>query len=113
MEIGSSLFDKEGAEIVPSIMKKAEERGVKIHLPTDFVTADKFAKDATLGAATVKSGISEGLLGLDIGPESTAAFAGVVARAKMVVWNGPMGVFEFDAFASGTKVDSRKLSRCC
>ena len=67
MDIGSSLFDKDGAGIVPSIMQKAKERGVKIHLPVDFVTADKFAPDATVGHATVESGIPEGQLGLDIG----------------------------------------------
>ena len=67
MEIGSSLFDEAGAAIVPDIMKKAEERGVKIHLPTDFITADKFAPDATVGTATLESGIPDGHLGLDIG----------------------------------------------
>ncbi len=103
MEIGSSLFDEEGAKIVKGLMEKAEQRGVTIHLPTDFVTADKFSKDAAVGAATVESGIPEGHLGLDIGPESAKAFAAVVARAKMVVWNGPMGVFEFDNFSNGTK----------
>ena len=67
MEIGASLFDEEGAKIVKGLMEKAEERQVKIHLPTDFVTADKFSADATVGAATVESGIAEGLLGLDVG----------------------------------------------
>eukprot|EP00750_Incisomonas_marina_P015377 INCI18202.1.p1 GENE.INCI18202.1~~INCI18202.1.p1 ORF type:complete len:496 (-),score=126.39 INCI18202.1:681-1982(-) len=103
MEIGASLFDEEGAKIVKGLMEKAEERQVKIHLPTDFVTADKFSADATVGAATVESGIAEGLLGLDVGPESTKVFAEVVSRAKMIVWNGPMGVFEFSAFANSTK----------
>ena len=67
MEIGASLFDADGAKIVPSIMQKAKERGVTIHLPTDFVTGDKFSKDAAVGAATVDGGIADGLLGLDIG----------------------------------------------
>ncbi|MFH4980585.1 hypothetical protein AB6A40_007294 [Gnathostoma spinigerum] len=101
--IGKSLFDEEGAKIVPDLMKKAEEKHVKIHLPTDFVVGDQFAENAKYKIADLKSGIPENELGLDIGPETTKAFADVVSRAKTIVWNGPAGVFEWENFAKGTK----------
>ncbi|CAG5105180.1 Oidioi.mRNA.OKI2018_I69.chr1.g1905.t1.cds [Oikopleura dioica] len=103
MEIGGSLFDEDGAKIVPKLMEKAKARGVKIVLPTDFVTADKFTEDAAVGNATVESGVPAGWMGLDVGPESSKAFSAVIAEAKTIVWNGPAGVFEFENFAKGTK----------
>jgi len=103
MEIGKSLFDEKGAAIVNEIMEKAKARGVTIHLPTDFVVADKFAPDADSKTCHEKDGVPEGWMGLDIGPESAAHFASVVARANTIVWNGPMGVFEFEKFVGGTK----------
>lgn len=103
MEIGNSLYDAAGAEIIPELMEKAKARGVQIHLPVDFVTADNFAPDANTGSATVESGIPSGWEGLDIGPKTREQFAQVIGRAKTIVWNGPAGVFEFDAFAEGTK----------
>jgi len=101
--IGDSLFDDEGSKAVPGIMEKAKAKGVTIHLPTDYVTADAFKEDATVGEATDAAGIAEGLMGLDIGPASTEAFKKVVLGAKTVIWNGPMGVFEWSNFANGTK----------
>ncbi|CAG7833149.1 unnamed protein product [Allacma fusca] len=103
MKIGSSLFDEEGSKIVASLMQKAEKNGVKIHLPVDVVTGNKFGEDAEVGSATVESGIPDGSLGLDVGPETVKLFQEPIARAKIVVWNGPMGVFEFPNFANGTK----------
>ncbi len=103
MEIGNSLYDAAGAEIIPELMEKAKAKGVKIHLPVDFVTADRFAPDANTGAATVEDGIPAGWEGLDIGPKSCALFDEVIGRARTIVWNGPSGVFEFDKFAEGTK----------
>jgi len=103
MSIGTSLYDEEGAKIVPKLMEKAKAKNVKLHFPVDFVTADKFAEDAKVGAATVEEGIPDGWMGLDCGPKSRQAFAEVIARAKVVVWNGPAGVFEFENFAQGTK----------
>ena len=100
--IGSSLFDEDGAATVPDIMKKAQEKGVKIHLPTDYVCADKFAEDAKTVIRTNKEGIDEGWLGLDIGPQSIATNAEVIRRSKTVFWNGPQGVFEMPAFAAGS-----------
>ncbi len=102
MEIGDSLFDAEGAKIVPELAAKAATKGVRIHLPVDFVCADKFAPDAAVSSATT-DGIPAGIMGLDAGPRTRELFAGIIAGAGTVIWNGPPGVFEFDAFASGTK----------
>ncbi|ERE88852.1 phosphoglycerate kinase 2-like protein, partial [Cricetulus griseus] len=103
MQIGDSLFDEEGAKIVKEIMAKAEKNGVKITFPVDFVTADKFEENAKVGEATLESGIPAGWMGLDCGPESIKNNAQIVAQAKLIIWNGPMGVFEWEAFAKGTK----------
>ncbi|XP_020820187.1 LOW QUALITY PROTEIN: phosphoglycerate kinase 1 [Phascolarctos cinereus] len=103
MEIGTSLFDEEGAKIVKDLMAKAEKNGVKITLPVDFVIAEKFDENAKTGQATLASGIPAGWMGLDCGPESSKKYAEAVARAKQIVWNGPVGVFEWEAFARGTK----------
>ncbi|XP_045204773.1 probable phosphoglycerate kinase isoform X2 [Mercenaria mercenaria] len=103
MKIGNSLYDEEGSKIVNTLIEKAKKKGIKIHLPTDFVTGNKFADDADVGQATVSSGIPDGAMGLDVGPESVKSFTEVVSRAKTIVWNGPPGVFEFPKFAEGTK----------
>ena len=103
MEIGNSLFDPAGAEIVNELMNLAKEKGVAIHLPVDFITGDDFSPTANTGTATVEEGIPEGWEGLDIGPKSRALFSDVIAKSKTIIWNGPTGVFEFDKFAEGTK----------
>lgn len=103
MEIGESLFDPEGAKIVGELMHKAEEKGVKIHLPVDFLCGDKFDANAQTRAVDDKEGIPKGWIGLDVGPKSRKLFADVIARAKTIIWNGPPGVFEFERFAEGTK----------
>ncbi|XP_078369192.1 phosphoglycerate kinase-like [Oculina patagonica] len=103
MEIGKSLFDEEGSKIVQRLCDKAKEKNVTLHLPVDFITASKFAEDAEVGSATLESGIQAGWMGLDIGPESLKTFQQAVGRAKTIVWNGPMGVFEMAKFESGTK----------
>ena len=101
-EVGSSLVEDEHLETARQIMNSAQEKGVEIHLPSDVVAADRFAPDAkTLVVAS--NAIPKGWMGLDIGPETIAAYAGVVVRAKTLLWNGPMGVFEMDAFAAGTR----------
>ena len=83
MKIGGSLFDEDGAKIVNKLVEKAAAKNVKLHFPTDFITGDKFAEDAQVGASTVESGIPDGWMGLDCGPESNKAFAQVIARAKV------------------------------
>lgn len=88
--IGKSLFDEEGAKIVPDIMKKAKERGVKIHLPQDYVIADRFEESAkTAVRDIIGAGIDDGWMGLDIGPKTIQANAEVIKRAKTIFWNGP------------------------
>ena len=103
MSIGSSLFDEEGAKLVPDLMKKAEAQGKQIILPVDYVIADKFAPDAQVRAADDESGIPDGWMGLDVGPKSSNKFVRAILAAKTIVWTGPAGVFEFDAFQAGTK----------
>lgn len=101
--IGKSLFDEEGAKIVPEIMQKARERGVKIHLPQDYVIADKFEETANTQIRDILgAGIDEGWMGLDIGPKTIKANTEVLNRAKTVFWNGPQGVFEMAPFAKGS-----------
>ncbi|GFP68808.1 phosphoglycerate kinase [Saccharomyces cerevisiae] len=102
-EIGDSIFDKAGAEIVPKLMEKAKAKGVEVVLPVDFIIADAFSADANTKTVTDKEGIPAGWQGLDNGPESRKLFAATVAKAKTIVWNGPPGVFEFEKFAAGTK----------
>ncbi|KAK3876132.1 hypothetical protein Pcinc_019041 [Petrolisthes cinctipes] len=103
MEIGTSLYDEEGAKIVGKLMEKAQTKNVKMHFPVDFITADKFDEKANTGAATAEEGIPADWMGLDCGPESIKLFKEPLARAKTIVWNGPCGVFEFEKFAGGTK----------
>jgi len=103
VKIGNSLFDEKGAEQVASLMEKAKARGIKVVLPVDYVTGDKFSKDAKVGAATDAEGIPDGWLGMDVGPESRKLFKQTVSEAKTILWNGPPGVFEFPAFAGGSE----------
>jgi len=101
--IGNSLFDEEGAKIAQGLLDKAKQKGVNITFPTDYVTGDKFGADAKVGSATDETGIPDGLEGFDCGPKSRDAFTEVISKAKTIVWNGPVGVFEFDIFAAGSK----------
>ncbi|KAK3956617.1 phosphoglycerate kinase [Pseudoneurospora amorphoporcata] len=101
--IGNSLFDEAGAKTVPDLVKKAEKNNVKIVLPVDYITADKFDKDANTGKATDKDGVPDGWMGLDCGEESVKLYTEAINEAQTILWNGPAGVFEFDKFASGTK----------
>ena len=110
MEIGDSLYDPEGAKIVEELIAKAKDKGVKIHLPVDFVCADKFAPDAKTQPADDQAGVPAGWMGLDCGPKSRALFNEVIARAKTIIWNGPAGVFEFDLFAEGTKTMAEAIA---
>lgn len=102
-QIGDSIFDEAGAEIVPKLVEKAKAKGVEIVLPVDFVIADAFSPEANTKIVSDKEGIPAGWQGLDNGPESRKLFAATIAKAKTIVWNGPPGVFEFEKFAEGTK----------
>jgi phosphoglycerate kinase len=103
MEIGESMFDAEGAKIVKELMEKAKSKGVKVHLPIDFICGDKFDANAKSQTVDDKAGIPAGWMGLDIGPKSRELFADAIKRAKTIIWNGPPGVFEFDRFAEATR----------
>merc|ERR1712060_715520 len=103
MAIGTSLYDEEGAKIVPDIMEKAKKLGVEIVLPVDFVISSKFGEDGEIKAATKEDGIPDGFMGLDCGPKSIEMNAAAVAASKTIIWNGPMGVFEMKSFEAGTK----------
>ncbi|SMN19399.1 similar to Saccharomyces cerevisiae YCR012W PGK1 3-phosphoglycerate kinase [Maudiozyma saulgeensis] len=112
-EIGDSIFDEAGAEIVPKLMEKAKAKGVEVVLPVDFVIADAFSADANTKIVSDKEGIPAGWQGLDNGPESRKLFAATVAKAKTIVWNGPPGVFEFEKFANGTKALLDEVVNSC
>ena len=109
-KIGNSLLEADWEEYALKMMDKAKEKGVKLLLPVDTVCADKFAPDAN--SQVVKSGeIPDGWEGLDIGPETVKLYCDAVADAGTVIWNGPMGVFEFPAFAKGTQAVAEALSK--
>lgn len=103
VKIGNSLFDEVGSKIVGDIVEKAKKNNVKLVLPVDHVTAETFAENAKVGSATDEEGIPDGWMGLDCGPRSIELFKGIIKEANTILWNGPPGVFEFDAFAKGTK----------
>lgn len=100
--VGTSLMEQDWVERAAEMLKKASDKGVSILLPTDVVCADAFANDARTVTCGVDA-IPSGMMGLDIGPESTKAYAEAIAHAKTVFWNGPMGVFEMSSFEAGTK----------
>jgi phosphoglycerate kinase len=103
MEIGKSLFDKKGADIVQGILDKAAAKGCEVTLPVDWCCGQDFKNDQPLKMVTQEEGIPEGWEGMDCGPKSMEIFAAKIAAAKTVVWNGPAGVFEFPNFSKGTK----------
>ncbi len=99
--IGTSLVEEDKVDYALEMIKKAEAKGVKLLLPVDNITADKFDAAAT-PLETSDQNIKDGFMGLDIGPKTSKLYADAVREAKTVVWNGPMGVFEFENFAKGT-----------
>ena len=109
--IGTSLLDEEGLELAGDILKLAKEKGVKFMLPVDVVAADEFANDSPHDTYPVDA-IPENRMGLDIGPNTIELFSDALKSAKTIVWNGPMGVFEMDTFAVGTKAIAECLAEC-
>lgn len=109
LSIGTSLFDEEGAKIVPGIMKKAAEKNVQILLPVDFVLSDKFGEDGEIKNATKADGIPDGFMALDCGPETIKLNDATIADSKTIIWNGGMGVFQMKAFEAGTKTMMDKI----
>ena len=109
LPIGSSLVEPEWVERAGEMLDKAAERGCRIVLPLDYVVADKFAADAATQIVD-KTAIPEGWMSLDIGPRSCELYARELASAKTVFWNGPMGVFEMEAFAAGTRAVGQAIA---
>merc|ERR1719436_2155176 len=103
MQIGKSLFDKNGADIVQGLLDKAKDKGCEITLPVDWLCGQEFKNDQETKLVTQAEGIPDGWEGMDCGPQSMELFASKVAAAKTVVWNGLAGVFEFENFSKGTK----------
>lgn len=101
-KVGNSLIEEELVETAREAMAKAKARGVKLLIPTDTVIADAFSNDAAKKLCSVME-IPDGWMGLDIGPETMKTFTDVIMSSKTILWNGPMGVFEFDNFETGTK----------
>merc|ERR1712010_330126 len=102
--IGASLFDEEGAKLVPEILKAAKDANVEIILPVDFTVSSKFGEDGEIKeGVTLEEGVPDGFMGLDCGPLSNEKNKAAIAESKTIIWNGPMGVFEMAKFEVGTK----------
>jgi phosphoglycerate kinase len=110
LNVGKSLVEEDKLELARSLEAKAKERGVALLLPTDVVVADAFAPDANAQTVSIEQ-IPDGWMGLDIGPDSIKTFEAALADCKTVIWNGPMGVFEFDRFAAGTEAIAHSLAK--
>jgi phosphoglycerate kinase len=110
-EVGDSLLESDQIPVVQGFLDEAKAKGVEIILPVDVVIADEFSADANT-AIVLAGDIPSGWQGLDIGPQTRAIFAEVIGKANTVVWNGPMGVFEFPAFAQGTRAVAEALIAC-
>ena len=107
--VGNSLLEEDYLQYALDMVKKAEEKGVKLLLPVDAVAADAFSNDANT-KVVAQNEIPDGWMGLDIGPKTAEMFADAVKSAKTVVWNGPMGCFEMPKFAEGTKAVAEALA---
>ena len=107
--IGKSLLDEEGLDLAKEILKKAEEKGVKLMLPVDVVAADEFSNDSAFDVYDIDS-IPDDRMGMDIGPKTIKEYTDALKTAKTIVWNGPMGVFEMSNFAAGTKAVAECLA---
>jgi phosphoglycerate kinase len=106
---GSSLVEEDKLELALSLLEEAKSRGVSVHLPTDVVCADRFAADAHTQIAPALA-IPDGWMGLDVGPKTLEAFSAVVDQSATLLWNGPLGVFEMEAFANGTRVLGERIA---
>jgi phosphoglycerate kinase len=108
-EVGNSLLEEDQLDVCREYLRRAEESGVELVLPTDIVVAPQFDADAP-ATVVAADAMPADQMGLDIGPESAEAFAAALADARTVFWNGPMGVFEFEAFAAGTRAVAQALT---
>jgi phosphoglycerate kinase len=106
--VGASLLEADKLDLAGSLVREAADRKVAFHLPDDVVVADRFAEDAAMRTVTVNA-IPDGWMGMDIGPKTAEAFRRVILDAGTVMWNGPMGVFEFPRFAEGTRAVAQAM----
>lgn len=109
-EIGKSLCEADKLELALEILKKAKEKGVNVYLPVDAVNADAFDANANTQPSAIDK-TPEGWMGLDIGPETEKIFSDVIENSKTILWNGPMGVFEMEKFASGTSAIATAVAK--
>ncbi|TPG69884.1 phosphoglycerate kinase [Brevibacillus laterosporus] len=109
--VGASLCEEDKLELARTLMEQAKQRNVNLLMPVDVVVADKFAADANKQVVSIDA-IPEGWMALDIGPKTMANYRDAIVPSKTVVWNGPMGVFEMDAFAAGTIAVANAMEEC-
>jgi len=107
--IGKSLLEEDKIELAKSFIEKAKEKGVQLHMPIDAVVANEFSKDAETKVVAIEE-IPEDWMGLDIGPKTAEHYAAIIKDSKLIIWNGPMGVFEMDKFANGTKTVAQAMA---
>ena len=108
-EVGKSLLEEDKIDLANSFIEKAKEKGVNLYMPIDAVVADQFADDANTKNVSIEE-IPADWEALDIGPKTAELYSDVIRNSKLVIWNGPMGVFEFDLFANGTKAVAQSLA---
>ncbi|MBM7605962.1 phosphoglycerate kinase [Metabacillus crassostreae] len=108
-DVGKSLLEEDKVDLAKSFLDQAKEKGVNFYMPVDIVVADDFSNDANTKIVSIDS-IPSDWEGLDCGPKSREIYADVIKNSKLVIWNGPMGVFELDAFAGGTKAVAEALA---
>ena len=109
LSVGKSLVEEDKLDLAKALEVKAKEKGVDLLLPTDVIIADNFAADANAQTVGIDA-IPDGWMGLDIGPDSVKVFQDALSDCKAVIWNGPMGVFEFEKFAKGTEAIAHTLA---
>lgn len=109
-EVGNSLVEEDKIELAQSFIQKAKDKGVQLHLPIDAVIADAFSADANVKTVAIDA-IEQGWMGLDIGPKTSQQYAEVIEQSALVIWNGPMGVFEMAPFENGTKTVAEAVAK--
>ena len=107
--VGTSLLEEDKIELARGFIEKAKEKGVQLHMPVDAVVANEFSKDAETQVVDIQN-IPEDWMGLDIGPKTAEKYAEIIKNSKLIIWNGPMGVFEMDKFANGTKAVANAMA---
>ena len=108
-DIGKSLLEEDKIELARGYIEKAKEKGVALHMPIDAVVANEFSNDSEIATVDIDA-IPTDMMGLDIGPKTAEKYADVIKQSKLIIWNGPMGVFEMEKFANGTKTVAEAMA---